>query len=268
MNKPARSKRHMQALLLVMGCALALVLGSARWLGVPAEFLWPIGMMLGAVFSMLGVVSSIDVEAGLSRTRAEELEATAATATGPLWSFVDAQLEAAAARQNVAVATAQGRASRMFWLGVILILFSVLVPFVLVWLYATIEPVPVKAGEAPQRDWHLLVAGVSFGLLFIAAARGILAAEGRQREVYAREVRETAYYGDLRRAVRMAHRLDYREEDERAEPETEQAVRKIVALMLESGRREHVASASADAQQPAAEGELLKGITDVFKKPA
>jgi len=61
-------------------------------------------------------------------------------------------------------------------------------------MYATIDPYwqlqrlkdvgidPKDALELARRDWHLLAAGVSFGLLFLAAARGVLAAETRQRE--------------------------------------------------------------------------------------
>jgi hypothetical protein len=145
-------------------------------------------------------------------------------------------------------------------------LSSVLVPFVLVYLYMTLPPVaPSITAAAPQRDWHLLLAGVSFGLLFIAAARGILLAEGRQREVYAREVRETAYYGDLRRALGMAQRLDKKKNDA-TEPATEEVVRAIMALMLNHGRRETDAAAAPEPTAPAGEHEFLKFIADAVKR--
>jgi hypothetical protein len=72
--------------------------------------------------------------------------------------------------------------------------------------------------ELVRRDWHLLAAGVSFGLLFLAAARGALNAEARQRALYTRESRIVAYYGDLIRALEVAARIDdERKDDARAE---------------------------------------------------
>lgn len=199
-----------------------------------------------------------------SREAASELEAKAEKEE-TLVDYVEAQLIAAAARQEIAVSTAERRANRLASTGFLLMISSVLVPFGLVYLYMTLPPVgPPTASTAPQRDWHLLLAGVSFGLLFIAAARGILLAEGRQREVYGREVRETAYYGDLRRALGMAQRLDKKRNDA-VETSTEEVVRTIMALMLERGGREPVATSAADLA-PTGEHEFLKIVTDSIKK--
>lgn len=200
-----------------------------------------------------------------SKATASALEAKAEKEE-TLVDYVEAQLVAAAARQELGVQKAGVRAERLASVGFLLMLSSVIVPFVLVYLYATLPPAaPPTAGAAPQRDWHLLLAGVSFGLLFIAAARGILLAEGRQREVYAREVRETVYYGDLRRALGMAQRLDRENTDEKASV-TREVIRKVMALMLERGGRDGAAAAAADTPPAAGEHEFLKIVADTLKK--
>lgn len=109
---------------------------------------------------------------------------------------------------------------------------SVLIPFGLVYLHMTLAPAVAAPGTVPQRDRYLPVAGVSFGLLFVTAARGILTAETRQRELYAREV---AYYRGLRRALGIAQCVDKSRMDD-SEATTEEVVRKNMALMLERDR--------------------------------
>jgi hypothetical protein len=227
---------------------------------------------------LIGLVSVIGSAALLSWRRKERrrllskaqeaigLEETASQEVS-LVDYIDAQLIAAAARQDVVVVTSASRADRLATTGFVLMVSSVLIPFGLVYLYLVLDPVEVMNGTAaPQRDWHLLLAGVSFGLLFIAAARGILTAEGRQRDLYGREVREVAYYGDLRRALGIAQRLDRKREDD-AEAATEEVVRKIMALLLERDRAVQIPSAP---EVPAALGDhdFLKIFTDVVKPRA
>jgi hypothetical protein len=219
---------------------------------------------------LITIYTFVDLVVGVrgfnqQRAAAEVLEAKAENQE-TLVDYVEAKLVAAAARQELAVCTAEGRANRLSSVGIILMVSSVLVPFALVYLYM-ILPATVPAtppGAAPQRDWHLLFAGLSFGLLFIAAARGILLAEGRQREVYAREVRETAYYGDLRRALGMAQRLDV-EDQETTHAATREIVRKIMSLMLERGGRDSMAVPTAETS-PGNDHEFFKIVADAIKK--
>jgi len=190
------------------------------------------------------------------------LETTAAQEES-LVEYIEKQLVAASARQELVVATSGARADRLANAGFILMLSSVLIPFALVYLYISLDPPSATAGIPGQRDWHLLLAGVSFGLLFIAAARGILTAEVRQREVYGREVREVGYYGDLRRALGIAQRLDKKRGDE-SEAVTEEVVRKIMALLLEPDRSVPL-SATPEAPASPGEHEFLKIVSDVVK---
>ncbi len=220
-------------------------------------------------------INRLEVRSNEKAIKLEDKAASEPTLVG----FVSTLLKAAAERQQLSVLTAERRASNLFRVGTLLMGVSVLVPFVLVYMYLQTDPAVIakelttaglptaEAAKASQRDWHLLVAGISFGLLFIAAARGILLSEGRQREVYAREVRETAYYGDLTRALSIAHRIDRERKDE-LRSITDEVVRRIVVLLLERGNKEHGSSTLSPTSDAASSGEheFAKIITETIKR--
>lgn len=263
-GRRAKALRALAALviaLVIVGVFLAsFELGKMYDVDVPS------GMMLtlfvsgvaGAVYEALTPRSTV----ASTRREAEVLEAKAESEE-TLVEYVEGQLLAAAKRQDAAVQRAESRGDRLSSIGSFLMIASVFAPLIFVILYVQLGRATTD-GASPQRDWHLLLAGVSFGLLFIAAARGILVAEARQRDVYAREVRETAYYGDLRRALGMAQRIDREDKDEK-QPATREVVRKIMALMLERGGREPVATAASEPA-PTGEHEFLKIVTESIKK--
>jgi hypothetical protein len=192
--------------------------------------------------------------------------------------FTETLLSAAAERQQLSVITAERRAGNLFRVGTLLMIVSVVVPFILVAMYLQTDPAtivtslkslgvsPADAAKAAQRDWHLLVAGVSFGLLFLAAAKGILAAESKQLEIYSNEVRGSTYYGDLSRALKIAERLDAERKNSKHSI-TEEVVRKIIVNLLDRGHLKHNASQPWEIPTGLPQDhELLKIVTDLLKK--
>jgi hypothetical protein len=161
--------------------------------------------------------------------------------------FVDALLEAASERQRLALLRSERRASNLFRIGTVLMTLSVFVPFLLVAIYYQLDPaseflrlqklgvLPSPAADFARRDWHLLVAGVSFGLLFLAAARGILNAEASQREMYFREMRVANYYGDLGRALKIAARVDREPGRLSKHSIADEAMRRVIVQLLDKG---------------------------------
>lgn len=193
--------------------------------------------------------------------------------------FIEALLGAAAERQQLSVLTAERRAGNLFRVGTLLMIVSVVVPFILVAMYLQMNPTdvatqlkalgvsPADAAKASQRDWHLLIAGVSFGLLFLAAAKGILAAESKQLELYSNEVRGATYYGDLTRALRIAERLDSDRKDSK-HTVTDEVVRKVIVNLLERGQVGHNVTALEENRSGIPlEHEFLKVVADALKKP-
>jgi hypothetical protein len=154
-------------------------------------------------------------------------------------------LFAAAERERIAIGRSERRLGWLYQIGTALVIVAGIVPFMLVGLYMRDVPIAriealQKAGvdakvlaEVTQHDWHLLLAGVSFGLLFLAAARGIFQSEARQREAYQAAARWASYYGDLERGLRIANLLAS-EESEYGEKVRGDAVRRVIDRMLSS----------------------------------
>jgi hypothetical protein len=175
------------------------------------------------------------------KTQGDAIESTQATTAGLLDSAVPI-LENASDQQRLLLVKSEARLQRLYSLGTVLLVLSVLVPFVLVTIYLSTNTLdalaqlikagvdPKTASEVARRDWHLLVAGVSFGLLFLASARAIVAAEARHRETYFALSRRVNYYADMSSALRLADRLD---SDSKADGATrQQAVRLLINQLL------------------------------------
>lgn len=196
--------------------------------------------------------------------------------------YVKVLLELASERQRLATFSSERSARNLFWIGTILTVLSVCAPFALVALYIRTDTIgqlrelkqvglDLRVGaDLAKRDWHLLVAGVSFGLLFLAAARGVLAMETRQRELYARESRAVTYYGDLIRALQVAARLD-EESKSSSRPETMRALRAVLAQLLSTPRVKDGPAEPATPQKEDStddQAKLLKGLLEPLIKPS
>lgn len=253
--KPS-TPRPVDALLLCFG-GVGMYFGAAEFRDGPYSPLASTLELLGPTLFVMGLVAFVYTAFESATVRTQEAQATQLEADAQivetLVDYIEAQLKAAGARQEVSVVKAERRANRLAATGFYLMLSSVFVPFVLVYLYITLPP----TAQGDTRDWHLLLAGVSFGLLFIAAARGILMAEGRQREVYARELRETAYYGDLRRALGIAQRID-----REREAHLDITLRVSIAIMDQMLVRDRSVTAAASVE-PADDGG--RGAVELFK---
>ena len=164
----------------------------------------------------------------------------------PLVESLGDMLSAASNRQSLLLLKSERRLQRLYTLGTWLITLSVLVPFLLVWVYWSWNPIdvlsrlkaagvsPADASDIAHRDWHVLAAGVSFGLLFLAAARGVIGSEARHRDTYFLLNRRVSYYADLNSALQMADQLANHEQADKAV--RIEAVKRVISQLLESAR--------------------------------
>jgi len=106
--------------------------------------------------------------------------------------FVEAELKVASEREKLAMLIAQVRSGKLFVIGSFLMVLSVFAPFGSAIMYWQTDPLndevvmhlaqlKDKTGIVPgnelislKKDWRILFSGLSFGFLFLAAARGIL----------------------------------------------------------------------------------------------
>jgi hypothetical protein len=132
-----------------------------------------------------------------------------------LQEVITALLDEAAKRQSALLVQSERRLNTLYKAGLSLMVSAVLVPFFQVSLYLRTDTVHLvsqltKLGldskdiaTLASPDWHLLLVGATFGLLFLAAARSILLAEEKQRSAYFRLAESVTYYGDLSRFLRI-----------------------------------------------------------------
>lgn len=189
-------------------------------------------------------------------------------------------LRAAVDRRRLSMLVSERRATILFRIGTGLTVLSVLVPFLLVLLYFQQTPAAevqrlVQLGVPPKdaatlagRDWHLLFAGVSFGLLFLAAAKGLLTAEARQRDIHDRQDRVIEAYEDALRGLNIAARLDSERADG-ARPAATDAMKQIARSLLEPSERRALDSHRSNSDrslESESESTLLRQIADLVKR--
>ena len=141
--------------------------------------------------------------------------------------FFQGQINLVAERARLVMVTAEGRANMLYGVGTLLTVLSVLVPFVAVAIYfasdplseqtvTTLQSLKKESGDFPdgisidiQRDWRILLSGISFGFLFIAAAGAIFSQHRRQTQTYLELAKDVDYYDGVASAVEVQNRADH-----------------------------------------------------------
>jgi hypothetical protein len=168
-------------------------------------------------------------------------------------NYIEGVLKLASERERLTMLQAQGRSSGLFVVGTILMLLSVFTPLISIYAYVESNPLTSEAllllkslkeqvGIVPdakeiisQRDWRILFSGVSFGFLFLAAARGIFRQEGQQMATFLNLARRVRYYENIISAVKIAERnerLNKMNDEEKTEPSLSKLVNSIIDLLI------------------------------------
>ena len=181
---------------------------------------WLLVTTIVAIIAAVATVAYLDRRSETGVRSDIEKYARQAQAPKSLTEFVASSLREAAERQRLLAFQSESRLSTLYTASLILTIAAVAVPFLQVGLYLRNDPIEqarklkeiglsgVEIAALAGRDWHLLLVGASFGLLFLAAARGILTAESKQREAYFRLTESVTRYGDLALTIEMADRTD------------------------------------------------------------
>lgn len=217
--------------------------------------------------------------------RVEELRQVA-QARPSVWEATRAVLEGAGVSQRKLLVVSQSRLDTLFVLEVLLIIAAVTAPFVLVLLYARADSVEVirrlsalKAGlgsaelaKLGARDWHLLLGGVSFGLLFLAAARGVTQANERQRQTYFRVSETIRFYEDLGSYLTLEERLAKADDGANEKARMHAAIGQVQRLFLPNERMRSIEmpvdeeKSDNDDVRTELIKELLKQLSEPLKK--
>lgn len=196
-----------------------------------------------------------------------------------LVTFVSQQVSAMAARENLTMLRAERDANRLTALGIFLTVVSVFAPIAATVLYVELDPLPAatvvrlqelnaRIGFVPTgdqltiaRDWHVLAGGLSLGFLFLAAARGVLRLESRNRAAALSLSRRVSHFERLAGILHVNARLS-------SEPDQllAQTVRDVMSLAKGAPEIEVPATEADDV--PTALQEQLAVVLDLMKKPS
>jgi hypothetical protein len=143
----------------------------------------------------------------------------------PIVKYVDKILNLVIERDKLTMIKARGRSNYLFFIGTFLMILSVFAPVVTIGIYMTTEPISYETievlkniksqlGVVPsikdiinQRDWRILLSGISFGFLFLAAARALLRQENRQITTYINLNRRISLFENTASALKIAERI-------------------------------------------------------------
>lgn len=206
-----------------------------------------------------------------------------------LVKYIELTLSLASERERLTMIKAQGRAGMLFIIGTILMVMSVFAPFASIATYLStdllssetvtaLKTLKEELGISPsakdiinQRDWRILFSGISFGFLFLAAARGLLRQEGQQMTTFLKLGQSIAYYESIVSALKIAERKELKRigglspEDRSEEPNLDDLVTRIVNLLLEPPS--NLISQSDSAEKPLEAHEVpLKEQLEAVKK--
>ncbi len=117
-----------------------------------------------------------------------------------LLEYIETLLMAAGEKQRLTMLKSEGRSNWLYRIGTSLMTFTIAIPFITVYIY--FQDILIEG------DWHILAAGVSFSLIFLAAARGLMNQHSTQREIYFLLSERVSYYLDLINALKIAKKLD------------------------------------------------------------
>jgi hypothetical protein len=143
----------------------------------------------------------------------------------PIVKYIDKILSLVIERDKLTMIKANGRSNYLFFIGTFLMILSVFAPIVTVGIYMTTEPISDNTisilkelksqfGETPpikdiinQKDWRILLSGVSFGFLFLASARALLRQESRQISTYINLNRRISLFENTASALKIAEKV-------------------------------------------------------------
>ncbi len=222
----------------------------------PSVLIYLLSVFLPAIFTWLQRL--IELKKQKTKVeRAEKFVKEEAEKQETIVKYIEAIINLANEREKLTMLRAQGRASVLFGIGTALMVLSVFAP-ILSWVaYLSTEPItdetirltktlkeqlgiiPSYNEIAAQRDWRILLSGVSFGFLFLAAARGILRQEGQQMATFLNLARRVTYFENIVNALKIAERNELERigqlppESRSMQPDLQQYIKRIIDMLFQ-----------------------------------
>ena len=160
-------------------------------------------------------------------------------------------------RERQAQERASKGASLLLSAGIALTFVSILGPIAGAIMYFSQDP--PATNDDPLRDWRILVGGISFGFLMLAAAAAILKQAARQDEKFFSLNQRVSHFEGVVAAVRLSEKMD----KDPPEGHTRKSVHRIVDLLMAPPTDSKI-EAKKDEKDPIAE--IRQIIVDLEKR--
>ena len=136
-------------------------------------------------------------------------------------------------------------------------------------LIETVNELRGPNGELPSglsivaaKDWRVLVSGISFGLLFLAAAGALFAQHGRQTETLLQLGRDVDYFDALVSAAEIRRRADL----EALAAPMERLVEQVISQLLDQRHRHPTKDKEPTGADELGAVDHVKGLTESIKR--
>jgi hypothetical protein len=164
----------------------------------------------GTIVTFFGVSSYIEQTKKKIATAEAELATTDDKVS--FREFLNQRVKRTRLREDITLGKAEVRSDQLYRLGATLMIMSVAWPFVGVFIYWSIDPLPRSTIEhlaelhkslgglpdslliSSQRDWRLLFGGISIGFLFLAASAAILRQKTKEVAIMEKAAAKVSYY--------------------------------------------------------------------------
>jgi len=185
------------------------------------------------VFRMWGSLHSARVALVSKEAEVERVEAGSKSELTTV-DQLKVHIRQAIGREEISMLRADGRANGLYHIGWTLMVVSVLCPLLAGVIYWRIDPLsseiverlkdldlalgslPEGSAVATERDWHVLLGGITFGFLCLAAARGILTQQGKEVAAHSRLSDRVNYYERVESVLEIRANGSGGEVDEKA----------------------------------------------------
>lgn len=268
------------AILASAAVVILVVLTDRQQLASPSKGFTAVAILLTIVIAALRLHYDFQRWARETRSQEERVRTAEKDATldQPFHDFAKAQLRVVIERASLLMVSAEGRANMLYGVGTIMTLASVLAPVAAVGAYLASDPLPPNlvatlaalkdaGGKLPSglaistsRDWHVLLGGISFGFLFLAASAALFAQHRRQTEMVFLLGNDVDYFNRVNAAVEIAARADA--------AALQGTLAKVIGLVIAELLKRQTPEKASKADEPSASlgSEQLKQLADLVKQ--
>jgi hypothetical protein len=209
---------------------------------------------LAAVISYFNFVVNLATSSDQQQDEALRSAEKAADGISDYSHYCAKVIDVLADRTRAVMKKSEYRAARLYYVGSTLAVLSVFAPVSTFVMYHHATPLdertipvihkmigngnslPNGVTVAVQKDWHILLAGISFGFLFLAAAGAIFSQHRRQIEIYHSVADDVNFLDGVSAAVRMCGRSASQGSNE-AKNRVDGVIDRIVAELLHRNPR-------------------------------